>query len=184
EADWLIGAGILAEGIHGEALRSMKGPGTAYDDPKLGKDPQPANYKSYVHTEEDNGGVHINSGIPNHAFYLVAKALGGHAWEEAGSIWYGTLQRLQPEASFQDTANLTFQVAGDVYGSGSHQQQAVRDGWAGVGIKVAVPARVTARRTAARQVADTDGIQLEKQFEKLADRLIEVLARKTETAKR
>ena len=43
EADWLIGAGLLAKGVHGVALRSMKAPGTAYDDPQLGgKDPQPA----------------------------------------------------------------------------------------------------------------------------------------------
>ena len=42
-------------------------------------------------TADDNGGVHINSGIPNHAFYLVATALGGSAWERAGLIWYRTL---------------------------------------------------------------------------------------------
>ena len=55
----------------------MKAPGTAYDDPRLGKDPQPAHMDDYVETTEDNGGVHINSGIPNHAFYLAATALGG-----------------------------------------------------------------------------------------------------------
>ena len=45
----------------------------------------------YVATTDDNGGVHINSGIPNHAFYLAATALGGHAWERAGRIWYDAL---------------------------------------------------------------------------------------------
>ena len=54
------------------ALRSMKAPGTAYDDPVLGKDPQPAHMRNFVHTNQDNGGVHINSGIPNRAFYLAA----------------------------------------------------------------------------------------------------------------
>ena len=63
----------------------MKAPGTAYDDPRLGgKDPQPAHMGDYVDTTDDNGGVHINSGIPNHAFYLAATALGGHSWEKAG----------------------------------------------------------------------------------------------------
>ena len=72
EADWLIGAGLLAPRVTGTALRSMKDPGTAYDDDVLGKDPQPATMDDYVRTGRDNGGVHINSGIPNHAFYLAA----------------------------------------------------------------------------------------------------------------
>src|SRR5262249_42131489 len=63
--DWLIGNGLLAPSVNGKALRSMKDPGTAYDDPQLGRDPQPAHYKNYVRTSEDNGGVHLNSGIPN-----------------------------------------------------------------------------------------------------------------------
>ena len=58
------------------ALRSMAAPGTAYDDPRLGKDPQPAHLRDYVETSEDNGGVHINSGIPNKAFHDLAVALG------------------------------------------------------------------------------------------------------------
>ena len=49
----------------------MKEPGTAYDDPTIGKDPQPSNMKDYVKTSADNGGVHLNSGIPNKAFYLA-----------------------------------------------------------------------------------------------------------------
>lgn len=70
EASWLVGDGILAPGVNGVALRSMKAPGTAYDDPVLGRDPQPYEMDGYVVTSADNGGVHINSGIPNHAFYL------------------------------------------------------------------------------------------------------------------
>ena len=49
-ADWLIGAGLLAPGVSGVALRSMKAPGTAYDDDVLGKDPQPATMSDYVTT--------------------------------------------------------------------------------------------------------------------------------------
>jgi Zn-dependent metalloprotease len=88
DADWLIGEGILAKGINGVALRSMKAPGTAYDDPKLGgKDPQPDQYSSLYTGTSDNGGVHINSGIPNKAFYLACVAFGGSSWEKCGKIW-------------------------------------------------------------------------------------------------
>jgi hypothetical protein len=59
KADWLIGAGLLRPSVHGVALRSMKAPGTAYDDPVLGKDPQPAHMDDFVHTTADNGGVHL-----------------------------------------------------------------------------------------------------------------------------
>ena len=69
----------------------MSAPGTAYDDDVLGKDPQPAHMDDYVETTDDNGGVHLNSGIPNRAFFLVADALGGRAWERAGQVWYDTL---------------------------------------------------------------------------------------------
>ena len=85
EADWLIGAGLLAD-YPKQALRSMKAPGTAYDNPLMGKDPQPADMAHYMQTMQDNGGVHINSGIPNRAFFLVATALGGNAWVKAGQI--------------------------------------------------------------------------------------------------
>ncbi|MFK4266485.1 M4 family metallopeptidase [Streptomyces milbemycinicus] len=135
EADWLIGAGLLADRVTGVALRSMKAPGTAYDDDVLGKDPQPATMEHYVRTSQDNGGVHINSGIPNHAFYLVAKALGGHAWERAGKIWYATLTggELATDADFADFAQATVATAQSQYGEGE-EQRAVLDAWAKVGI--------------------------------------------------
>ena len=62
----------------------MKEPGTAYDDPILGKDPQPAHMRDYVVTLEDNGGVHINSGIPNHAFFLDGRGHGRPCLGEGG----------------------------------------------------------------------------------------------------
>jgi Zn-dependent metalloprotease len=136
KADWLIGAGILAKGIQGRALRDMAHPGTAYDDPKLGKDPQPGDMKHYVKTATDNGGVHINSGIPNRAFYLAATALGGYSWEKAGQIWYDTLvdQSLKANASFATFARMTITHAGSRYGAKSAEQKAVNDAWATVGV--------------------------------------------------
>lgn len=71
QADWIIGEGLLTKGIKGCGLRSMSAPGTAYDDPLPGKDPQPADMDHHIDTHDDNGGVHLNSGIPNHSFYLL-----------------------------------------------------------------------------------------------------------------
>ncbi|SEF45704.1 Thermolysin metallopeptidase, catalytic domain [Actinacidiphila yanglinensis] len=138
QADWLIGAGLLAPGIHGVALRSMKAPGTAYDDPHLGKDPQPGTMDGYVSGSDDNGGVHINSGIPNHAFYLTAAALGGHAWKQAGQIWYDTLTggSLASNADFAGFAAATLAAAKARYGEGA-QYQAVRAAWSTVGVTTA-----------------------------------------------
>lgn len=138
QADWLIGAGLLGPAVdRGEALRSMKAPGTAYDDDELGKDPQPATMDDYVRTHADNGGVHINSGIPNHAFYLVATALGGHAWERAGQIWYDTLTNgsLTPEADFAEFAAATVAAAKARYGDGE-ELDAVTGAWSQVGVPV------------------------------------------------
>ncbi len=137
EADWLIGAGLLAPRVTGVALRSMKAPGTAYDDDVLGKDPQPATMDDYVRTGRDNGGVHINSGIPNHAFYLLATALGGHAWERAGQIWYDVLTggELGQQARFTDFAALTGAAARARYGDGE-ELQAVLKAWEQVGVRV------------------------------------------------
>ncbi|WP_190128639.1 M4 family metallopeptidase [Streptomyces mashuensis] len=135
EADWLIGDELLGPHVTGTALRSMKAPGTAYDDDVLGKDPQPASMDDYVRTSRDNGGVHINSGIPNHAFYLVATALGGHAWERAGKIWYATLTggQLASDASFADFARLTAATARTLYGEGD-EVRAVLKAWGQVGV--------------------------------------------------
>jgi Zn-dependent metalloprotease len=135
QADWLIGEGLLAAGIHGVALRSMKDPGSAYDDPLLGKDPQPKHMNDFVQTFEDNGGVHINSGIPNHAFYLAAVKLGGFAWEKAGRIWYDSLRdpTVRPNTGFRRFARVTLNHATAM---GTTEADAVREAWAEVGISL------------------------------------------------
>lgn len=135
KADWLIGAGLFTSKIHGQALRSMKAPGTAYDDPTLGKDPQPGDMKHFIKTSSDNGGVHINSGIPNHAFYLAATAIGGNAWDKAGKIWYVALRdRLRSKATFKQAAAATISVAKELFGDGSNEMKAVQSAWKGVGV--------------------------------------------------
>jgi Zn-dependent metalloprotease len=138
EADWLIGAGLFMPSVKGRALRSMKDPGTAYDDPRLGKDPQPAHMKHYVETEDDSGGVHINSGIPNRAFCLAALGFGGPAWRKAGSVWYLALTDLLGErASFADAAEVTTAVAGRELGKDA--AEIVRGAWNAVGVRPRAP---------------------------------------------
>ena len=137
KADWLIGAGLFTRKVDGAALRSMKEPGTAYNDPTIGKDPQPGHMKDFVNTTSDNGGVHINSGIPNRAFYLAAIELGGYAWEKAGKIWYIALtEKLRERSTFQNAANITVEVAGTLYGKSSLEQNSVKKAWDQVGIKI------------------------------------------------
>ena len=140
QADWLIGEGLFTAAVNGQALRSMKAPGTAYADPVLGTDPQPDHMSRYVNTYNDNGGVHINSGIPNKAFQLTAAALGGYAWERAGRIWYETLRdsALRPNTGCKRFAKLTVTTAGRLYGQGSIEQEIVADAWATVGLAVSV----------------------------------------------
>ncbi len=128
-ADWLVGEGIFLPGIHARALRDMAHPGTAYDDPTLGKDPQVGDLADYVETTDDNGGVHTNSGIPNRAFYLAATAIGGDTWEGAGQIWYAALTggRVTADTDFSGFAAATIAAAGD-------HADAVRQAWTTVGV--------------------------------------------------
>ncbi len=138
KADWSIGKGLFRKpSMRNMSLRSMSAPGTAYNDPDFGVDPQPADMSGYVNLpntpEGDYGGVHYNSGIPNRAFYLAAVAIGKPAWEVAGKIWYITLtERLLSRADFKKCAYETISVAGDYFGAPT--SKAVRDAWTKVGV--------------------------------------------------
>ncbi|KQW48580.1 peptidase M4 [Nocardioides sp. Root1257] len=159
EADWLIGAGIFVPGISARALRDMAAPGTAYDDPALGRDPQVGHLDDYVSTSDDNGGVHLNSGIPNRAFQLAAVAIGGSTWEGAGRIWYAALtgDAVGPRSDFAAFAAATVAAAGA-------QADAVGTAWETVGVTPgstsapATPAPVgTARRVSVRRTGGFAG---------------------------
>ena len=140
QADWLIGAEVFTPAIGADALRSLKSPGKAYDNPTLGRDPQPDHMSKYVMLpdtdDDDNGGVHINSGIPNKAFYLTAIGIGGFAWEAPGHIWYEALRASTATPKFQEFADTTYLKAGQLYGSQSAEQQAVLSAWKEVGIRI------------------------------------------------
>lgn len=139
-SDWLIGRTCIKGS--GYALRSLKAPGTAYKNhPILGDDPQPGHMKNYQNLPNtrkgDYGGVHINSGIPNHAFYLAAVELGGQPWLGAGKIWYQALcdeTLLNNASQFTDLANATTVKAEALFGVNSNEAKAVKNAWKGVGL--------------------------------------------------
>ena len=133
-ASWVVGTDILVPASTRRGIRDMENPGTAYvDDPDLGTDPQP-NHISNIYTGSgDRGGVHINSGIPNRAFVLTARSLGGNAWDVAGRIWYDTMVQLNTNSQFLDCAKLTVQIAAT---HGTQTQTVVKDAWKNVGITV------------------------------------------------
>jgi Zn-dependent metalloprotease len=136
EADWFIGGEVLMPQVNARGIRTFLAEKAYENNPYLGTDPQPKNMRDLFTGTKDNGGVHINSGIPNHAFYRVAMELGGQAWVKAGRIWYTTMRNLSVTSDFQVAANMSYQVAGAEFGAGSLEQQAVRKGWQAVGIEV------------------------------------------------
>ncbi|MDZ4833269.1 MAG: M4 family metallopeptidase [Candidatus Melainabacteria bacterium] len=137
KADWLVGPGLFMPSVNGKALRSMIDPGSAYDDDKLGKDPQPDHMDRIFTGWEDNGGVHINSGIVNKAFALFAIAMDGYAFERPFAIWYAANcgeDRVGANATFQDFADKTMVHCAKI---APRQKNNLKDAWQQVGITVA-----------------------------------------------
>jgi len=135
KADWVLGREVLVPAPTRAGIRNMEKPGTAFkSDPYLGDDPQPAHMSNLYTGQRDFQGVHINSGIPNRAFVLAAKALKGNAWNVAGRIWYDTLLQLTSSSQFVDCARITVQVATANHGAAA--KKAVKAAWKAVGISV------------------------------------------------
>ena len=133
-ASWLIGEDIMIPAPTRQAIRSMRAPGTAFrNDPDIGDDPQPGHIRDQYTGGADDGGVHINSGIPNKAFFLVATAFGGNAWDDAGHLWYGLMRALNSNDKFADAAKACRQLAVSMFGAGS-KATAVDQAWATVGL--------------------------------------------------
>jgi hypothetical protein len=184
QADWLIGQGIFVSTVQGRALRSMLEPGTAYDDALLGKDPQVASMSDYVHTEDDNGGVHINSGIPNRAFALLATELGGSSWERAGQIWYATLTSsdIDSNTDFLRFAEATVAAASRLYPDDAWITDRVRRAWRSVDVfgdgldalsanqPVNLASKQSAQYVSVRRTGGVAGIARSYQLDLSADR--------------
>src|SRR4051812_23039808 len=182
QADWLIGAEIFTPDIDADALRSMKAPGTAYNNKLFGRDPQPDHMSKLVmlpDTDEgDNGGVHINSGIPNKAFFLTATGIGGNAWEAPGHIWYAALKASSEMTNFQEFADLTHVTSGQLFGSQSAEQQAVVSAWKEVGIRISgvqamanVTSRMRYQPAAAAANGHHDDAEMKRMIEQLSSQL-------------
>jgi Zn-dependent metalloprotease len=134
-ADWLTGQNIFAISVRGAALRNIAHPGTAFNDPVLGKDSQIAHFSQY----DDKLDVHQSSGIPNRAFYLVATGLGGFSFDQAGSIWFATLtdprvKQVGENITFEQWADVTVDQANKLLGA--RASTIVRNAWVSVGVLV------------------------------------------------
>ena len=184
QADWLIGAEVFTPGIGMDALRSLSDPGNAYDHPLFGRDPQPSHMDNYFSGSEDNYGVHINSGIPNKAFYVVATILGDEAWTTAGHIWYEALLSSNRNTQFQEFADRTYLLA-SAYGS--EAQTAVAEAWRDVGIRITgIRTGVASRRSSSRRVDrainDATLDAFAKRIEDLAEQVL-ALSKEVKTLK-
>lgn len=133
-ADWLVGKDIMGPETKARGLRTFKAEKAYENDRLFGTDPQPKHVKDQYRGTNDNGGVHINSGIPNHAFYLFATALGGNAWERAGGVWYESLLTLPAEAQFSDMVLATEKTATEQHGNNGPVHRALMQAWRDVGL--------------------------------------------------
>jgi Zn-dependent metalloprotease len=143
QADWLVSPGAIAW-MKGEnvatssdkrGLRSLKKPGTAYDDPVLGKDIQVTHVRDLKPGDEPGGGAYKYSGIPSNAFYETAIKIGS---PKAGVIWTEALKdpSLPKAMTFKHLAQITYDVAVKLHGNNSAESRAVKDAWNVVGIVV------------------------------------------------
>ncbi|KAI6383312.1 hypothetical protein MCOR25_000232 [Pyricularia grisea] len=140
EGDWGIGRKCFMPGNDQIVIRDVRTPGSAYNDPRLGKDPQPIHMRDYVHDTTPPGiidhrkGNHVNTGIPNRAFAIVALAYGGYAWEKAGQIWWAamTSRAVPVKCTLSKFALVTCSIAEQFYGP--TDARTVRFAWQEVGV--------------------------------------------------
>nr|WP_232345388.1 M4 family metallopeptidase [Paenactinomyces guangxiensis] len=140
--DWEVGEDIMAPDAITSgrtSLRSLENPNKykvneAYWQYGDGSGTYPSHMSQFYHLPItlDNGGVHVNSSIINHAAYLTGKQIGK---EKLGKIYYRTLTMyLTPDSNFKDARIATIQAATDLYGTDSAEVQAVAAAFDQVGI--------------------------------------------------
>lgn len=142
EGDWEIGEDIMGDGAVASgrtSLRSLENP-SKYMVPKSywkygdGSGTYPSNMDQFYDLpfSIDNGGVHINSSIFNHAAFLIGTEIGK---DKLGQIYYRALVHyLTPNADFKNARDAVVQSAVDLYGEGSSEVQAAVNGFDKVGI--------------------------------------------------
>ncbi len=116
EGTWLVGAEIFnpwMRSLEVRAVRDFANPGFAYDSEILGgRDPQVAHMNMLYTGSRDGGGLHINSGILNLAFFNSAIELGGYIWESGvAHVWWQAMQGLSEEVKFKDFAEKLRSIA-------------------------------------------------------------------------
>jgi Zn-dependent metalloprotease len=140
QASWLIGGEAFFPGVRATAIRSLAAPGTAYNDPVLGRDPQPATWSDRVLTDKDDGGAHINSSIPANAFYRLCVACRAHgltpcSWEIPFKLWLAAHMSLHSYATVADFVGATIREARLLDAKlASGLTEAVAAAWAAVGL--------------------------------------------------
>ena len=132
--DWKMGEDIInaLSSYPSGALRNLQDPHNGGSS-KSSASWQPAHMTEYVKTTGDNGGVHINCGIPNHAAYQIANVIGREKLEK---IYYRVLSSkyINPGAQFIDMRLGAVRAATDLYGETSPEVAAVKDGFSKVGV--------------------------------------------------
>ena len=143
-ATWWIGEDASTPSIAGDALRYMDTPHRASNYGYTAND-DPDHYSERYTGTGDSGGVHINSGIPNHVFYLVAKG-GVHAHipgplvigigaDKAARIWYKAITTyMTSSTNFAGARAATLSAATSLYGAGSAEYNAVATAWTACGV--------------------------------------------------
>jgi len=139
---WKIGEDCYTPSTAGDALRYMDDPHLAGDYGYTTND-DPDHYSERYTGSSDSGGVHINSGIFNKAFYLLAKGgthhLGGTMTgigaDQAAAIWYKALTSyMTSSTNFAGARTATLNAASALYGATSTQYTAVGTAWDLVGV--------------------------------------------------
>ncbi len=131
EASWLIGEGLFTAIVKAKGLRSFKDE-LAYDDPLIGTDPQPKHMRDIYDGDDDNGGVHINSGIINHAFYRFCIRSDNQSWTIPMQLWYQALLLCNPLTDFKEFAMNTIKIGQGLLTVGDYI--ALVQAWDDVGI--------------------------------------------------
>ena len=131
-ANWTVGEDVVVKTYFPSgALRSMANPnqGGTNDNGY-----QPKTMAQYENTTEDNGGVHINSGIPNYAFYLFASN-GSVGKDKAEQVYYRALSTyLTRSSKFLDLRLAIIRATGDLYGATGAEASAAKAAFDAVGI--------------------------------------------------
>ena len=143
--NWQIGEDCFTPGTAGDALRHMDDPHAAADG-RFTADDDPDHYLERYRGSADNGGVHINSGIPNKAFFLLAEGgthhrggvVAGIGHEKAAQIWYRAVTTyMTPLTNFARARTATLNAASDLFGAASPERASVCQAWTAVGVGTA-----------------------------------------------